>query len=93
MSDTEFDDVMGKSESMGGNAREMLKNTVEKIERLESEKAEMVADIREVYAEAKTRGFDTKILRKAIAVRKIEAAERAEQNALLDLYLDALEGF
>jgi uncharacterized protein (UPF0335 family) len=78
------------SESMGGNVKEKLKAYVARIERLEAEKTELTADIREVYAESKTFGFDTKILRKTIALRKIDAAERAEQEALLDLYLDAV---
>ncbi len=79
-------------ESMGETTREKLKQFIARIERLEAEKTELTADIREVYAEAKTFGFDTKIVRKTIALRKIEAHERAEQEALLELYMDAVEG-
>ena len=86
MSDTD------RAESMGDATREKLKQYIARIERLEAEKTELMADIREVYAEAKTFGFDTKILRKTIMLRKIEAHERAEQDALLELYMNAIEG-
>ena len=79
-----------RAENMGEATREKLKQFVARVERLEAEKTELMADIREVYAEAKTFGFDTKILRKTIALRKIEASERAEQDALLELYMDAV---
>ncbi|PHR91363.1 MAG: hypothetical protein COA69_12705 [Robiginitomaculum sp.] len=81
-----------RAESMGETTREKLKQFIARIERLEAEKTELAADIREVYAESKTFGFDTKILRKTIALRKIEASERAEQEALIELYMDAVEG-
>lgn len=71
-------------------AHGQLKSLVERIERLEEEKATIAGDIREVYAEAKANGFDTKILRKVIALRKKEAAEREEEETMLDLYLSAL---
>lgn len=76
-------------ENMGGATREKLRQFVARIERLEAEKAELAADIREVYAEVKAFGFDTKVLRKLISLRKQDADERAEQEALLDLYLEA----
>jgi len=79
-----------RAESMGEATREKLKQYIARIERLESEKAELSADIREVYAESKTFGFDTKVLRKTIALRKIEAHERAEMDAMLELYMDAI---
>ena len=60
------------------------------IERLEEEKKTIAADIKEVYAEAKANGFDTKILRKVISVRKKDHAEREEEEALLSLYMHAL---
>ena len=78
-------------ESMGDTTREKLRQFVARIERLEAEKAELAADIREVYAECKTFGFDSKIMRKVISVRKLEAGERAEQEALLELYLEAVD--
>jgi uncharacterized protein (UPF0335 family) len=79
--------------STGGTeavAATKLKSFVERIERLEAEKTEMLADIREVYAEAKGNGFDTKIMRQVIRLRKMESADRQEQDALLDLYRQAL---
>jgi len=81
-----------RSESMGQATREKLKQYIARIERLNAEKDELLADIREVYAESKTFGFDTKILRTIIKNRKIEAAERAEQDALVELYEDAING-
>ncbi len=81
-----------RAESMGEATREKLKQYIARIERLEAEKTELAADIREVYSEAKTFGFDTKILRKTVSLRKIEAHERAEQEALIELYMDAVEG-
>lgn len=82
---------MDTAESMGQATREKLKQTIARVERLEAEKAELAADIREVFAEAKSFGFDTKTLRKVISARKLEAHERAEQEALLELYLGAVE--
>lgn len=81
-----------RADSMGDATREKLKQFMARIERLEGEKTELAADIREVYGEAKTFGFDTKVLRKVVAMRKIEAHEREEQEALLELYMDAIEG-
>ncbi len=71
-------------------AKDQLKSIVERIERLEEEKAGLAADIKEIYAEAKGNGFDTKIIRKTIRVRKQDAAERATEEEMLDLYLSAL---
>ncbi len=73
-----------------GIAGEQLRSIVERIERLEEEKKALADDIKEVYAEAKANGFDTKVLRVVIRLRKQDSAERAEQEALLDLYLHAL---
>jgi len=80
-----------RADSMGQATREKLRQFVARIERLEAEKAELAADIREVYAEVKTFGFDTKVMRKVISLRKVEASERAEQEALLDMYMDVVE--
>jgi len=74
----------------GGVARDQLRSIVERIERLEEEKRAIAEDIKEVYAEAKGNGYDTKILRKVIALRKQDRAERQEQEALLDVYMHAL---
>ncbi len=71
-------------------AQDQLKSVVERIERLEEEKKTISADIKEVYAEAKGNGFDTKILRKVISLRKKDANEREEEESMLDLYLQAL---
>lgn len=71
-------------------AADQIKAFVERIERMEEEKKAISDDIREIYAEAKGNGFDTKVLRMIIKIRKQDAAERAEQEALLELYLVAL---
>ena len=71
-------------------AHGQLKSIVERIERLEEEKKTIAGDIKEVYAEAKANGFDTKILRKVISLRKKDAAEREEEESMLDVYLAAL---
>jgi uncharacterized protein (UPF0335 family) len=71
-------------------AQDQLRAFVERIERMEEEKAAIAADIKEIYAEAKGNGFDIKILRQIIRIRKQDANERMEQEALLDLYMSAL---
>jgi uncharacterized protein (UPF0335 family) len=71
-------------------AKGQLKSLVERIERLEEEKKALAGDIKEVYGEAKSNGFDTKILRKVISLRKRDRHEREEEEAMLDLYLSAL---
>jgi uncharacterized protein (UPF0335 family) len=73
-----------------GFAAGQLKSLIERIERLEEEKTALTADIREIYAEAKGNGFDTKIIRQVIRMRKLDKADRQEQEAVLDLYLSAL---
>jgi uncharacterized protein (UPF0335 family) len=73
-----------------GFAAGQLKSLVERIERLEEEKAALAADIREIYAEAKGHGFDTKIMRQVVRIRRLDKADRQEQEAVLDLYLSAL---
>lgn len=81
-----------ESASTQGIAANQLRSLIERIERLEEEKKALQDDIREVYAEAKANGFDPKIMRQVVRIRKMERAERQEQEALLDLYLGALEG-
>ena len=71
-------------------AKDQLKSLVERVERLEEEKAALSNDLKEVYAEAKAQGFDTKIMRQVVRLRKMESHEREERDALLDLYLSAL---
>ena len=67
-----------------------LKSFIERIERLEEEKNNILADIREVYSEAKSSGYDPKIMRKILLIRKMDVDERLEQEALLDTYRNAL---
>lgn len=74
----------------GGIAADHLKSFIERIERLEEEKAAIANDVKEVYAEAKGTGFDTKIMRQIIRLRKMEPNDRAEQEELLDIYMRAV---
>ena len=69
---------------------DQLKSIVERIERLEEEKKTIADDIKEVYAEAKGTGYDVKVLRKVVALRKRDLDERKEEEAILDLYLQAV---
>jgi uncharacterized protein (UPF0335 family) len=73
-----------------GFAAGQLRSLVERIERLEEEKKALTTDIGEVYAEAKGLGFDTKIMRQVVRIRRLDKADRQEQEAVLDLYLSAL---
>ncbi|HBU96528.1 MULTISPECIES: DUF2312 domain-containing protein [Thalassospira] len=75
---------------VGGIAADQLASYVERIERLEEEKANLMADIKEVYGEAKALGYDVKILRQIIRLRKIEDHERSEQEQILEVYKRAL---
>jgi uncharacterized protein (UPF0335 family) len=75
-----------------GVSGHQLKQFIEKIERLEEEKTELLADIREIFSEAKGNGFDTKVMRQVIKMRKMDRQEREEQEELLTLYLNALSG-
>ena len=74
----------------GAVAAGQLRSFIERIERLEEEKKGIADDIRDVFAEAKGNGFDTKIMRQVIRLRKKDTAERQEEEAILDLYLSAL---
>jgi uncharacterized protein (UPF0335 family) len=73
-------------------AQSQLKSIIERIERLEEDRAAVTADLQEVYAEAKGNGFDVKILRKVVRLRKQDKAKREEEEALVDLYLSAIGG-
>jgi uncharacterized protein (UPF0335 family) len=73
-----------------GVAADRLRSFIERIERLEEEKAALTADVREVYSEAKGAGFDTKVMRQVIRMRKMDTQDRREQEAILDLYRSAL---
>jgi uncharacterized protein (UPF0335 family) len=74
----------------GGVAGDQLKAYIERIETLEEEKAGIAEDIKSIYAEAKGNGFDSKIIRKIVALRKRDHAERQEEEAILEVYLAAL---
>lgn len=72
------------------SAGDRLRSFVERIERLEEERAAIGADIREVYSEAKGTGFDGKVLRQVIAIRKLDQADRQKREELLEVYKNAL---
>jgi uncharacterized protein (UPF0335 family) len=82
-----MDDAAFQTESV---AADQLKSFIERIERLEEEKAGIAGDIKEIYAEAKGNGFDTKALRKIVSLRKKDFNERKEEEAILELYMQAL---
>lgn len=75
---------------MSSNITPVLRSLVERIENLEEQKAAIADDIRQVYAEAKASGFDTKVMRRVIALRKMDPAKREEFESLLDVYMQAL---
>ena len=80
------DGAAGKKEV----SAQRLKGFIQRIERLEEEKQALGADIREVYGEAKSTGYDPKIMRKVVKLRGMDAADRQEEEALLQVYLDAV---
>ena len=82
--------MVAKAGHNSGFAAQQLVSIAERIERLEEEKAALGEGIKEVYAEAKGHGFDAKILRMCIRLRKMDSASRQEQEAILDLYMAAL---
>jgi uncharacterized protein (UPF0335 family) len=75
---------------LSGQAQSQLRTIIERIERLEEDKKAIADDLKEVFAEAKGNGFDTKTLRKVVRIRKQDKAKRQEEEAILDLYLTAL---
>jgi len=75
---------------LNGAAQTQIKSIIERVERLELEKAEVAEQIKEVFAEAKGNGFDVKVLRKVVRLRKQDRAKRMEEEAILELYLSAL---
>ena len=75
---------------VGGIAADRLRAFIERVERLEEEKAALAADVKEVYAEAKAVGFDPKIMRQIVKLRKMDTAEQQELEALIDTYKHAL---
>jgi len=94
MSDDDFGIGHNSGVSVKTNfAKDQLKSLVQRIERLEGEKAALLADIKDVYAEAKGHGFDVKILRQVVRIRKMDAAERSTEEEMIDLYLSAVGSF
>jgi uncharacterized protein (UPF0335 family) len=79
-------------ETLNASAQGKLKSLIERIERLEEDRKAVTSDLREVYAEAKGEGFDSKILRKVVKLRSLDSAKRAEEEALIDLYISAIGG-
>lgn len=85
------DDASG-IDTITATAQGKLKSLIERIERLEEDRAAVAADLKEVYAEAKGEGFDVKIVRKVVRLRKQDTAKRQEEEALIDLYISAIGG-
>ena len=85
--DASFD---GGSDVLTATAQGRLRTIIERLERLEEDKQAVMTDMKEVFAEAKGEGYDVKILRKVIRIRKQDKAKRQEEEAILDLYLSAL---
>lgn len=77
---------------LNASAQTRLRTIIERVERLEEDRAAVMADLKEVHAEAKGEGFDTKILRKVVRLCKQDKVKRQEEEALIDLYLSAIEG-
>ncbi|MBF0602169.1 MAG: DUF2312 domain-containing protein [Nitrospirae bacterium] len=86
----EIESVIGTTEEQEGTSSEQLVRIIDRIERLEEEKAGISSGIRDVYAEAKSQGFDPIIIRKVIGLRKKDPNERDEEEAALHLYMQAL---
>lgn len=85
--DTSFD---GSPDVLTATAQGRLRSIIERLERLEQDKQDVMSDMKEVFAEAKGEGYDVKTLRKVIRIRKQDKAKRQEEEAILDLYLSAL---
>ncbi|MCC7283773.1 MAG: DUF2312 domain-containing protein [Acetobacteraceae bacterium] len=83
--------MAAKPKDVGGIAADRLRSIVERIERLEEEKKALAGDIRDIFQEAKSAGFDTKVLRQVLRLRRMDQAALQEQDTLLDLYRRALE--
>lgn len=84
------DDASAHPDVLNASAQGQLKSVIERIERLEAEKSEIAEQIKEVFAEAKGNGFDVKILRKVVRIRRQDRAKRMEEDSILDLYLSAI---
>ncbi len=84
------DDLENGGDNLAGAAADELRQLIERIERLEEEKQTIADDIKEVFAESKGRGYDTKIMRTIVRLRKKDSNERKEEEAILELYKNAL---
>ena len=82
---------MSENTEVGGISADRLRSLIERIERLEEEKADIASDIRDIFAEAKSAGFDVKIMRVVLKLRKMDAADRDEQELLTETYRKALD--
>lgn len=88
--DASFDASQPHPDVMTAAAQSRLRSIVERIERLEEDKQAIMNDIKEVFAEAKGEGYDTKVLRKVVRLRKQDKVKRQEEEAILELYLSAI---
>ena len=85
-----MDNIANDDTNISKTKDDRLKSLIERVERLEEEKNNLLADIKEVFSEAKGLGYDPKIMRKVLIIRKMDIDERLEQEALLDTYRNAL---
>ena len=85
-----MDNVANDDTNISRTKDDRLKSLIERVERLEEEKNNLLTDIKEVFSEAKGLGYDPKIMRKVLIIRKMDIDERLEQEALLDIYRNAL---
>lgn len=90
MYDADDDSHVSAPQALTSSSKEKLRQFVARIETLETEKSELAEQLKEVYGEAKSLGFDTKALRAVIRLRKLNANDRAEAEMMLDLYLEAV---
>ncbi|MET3665936.1 DUF2312 domain-containing protein [Caulobacter sp. 1776] len=84
------EEAIPHADVLNSTAQGQLKSIIDRVERLEVEKAEITEQMKEVYAEAKGNGFDVKILKKVVRIRKQDRAKRQEEDAIFDLYLSAI---
>jgi uncharacterized protein (UPF0335 family) len=85
-----MDNIANEKTNVTRPKDDRLKGLIERVERLEEEKNNLLSDIKEVFSEAKGLGYDPKIMRKVLIIRKMDVDERLEQEALLDTYRNAL---
>ena len=90
LDDDPLDEQQAKEAQVGGVAADRLRSLIERIERLEEERKALGSDIKDIYAESKSAGFDVKVIRQIIRIRKQEPADVEEQESLLDVYRRAL---